>query len=146
MVDNFEFSDTKQVRKTLLITSFVGICFKSLITNSTGEIEFLGFKIPISNASIIPDLIGYLIVYQIVVLIIRYLDEGAREKFKRYKKYLEDNPANKLNINADSSHVPRSLRPNYRNNYYIKKGVTFIDLIFPLLLGFYTLYKIFYLK
>lgn len=59
MIDNFEFSDTKQVRKTILITSFAGICFKILVKNSTGNIEFIGFKIPVSDAHVIPQLVGF---------------------------------------------------------------------------------------
>ena len=84
MIDNFEFSDTKQIRKTLLITSFAGICFKVLVKNSTGNIEFFGFKLPVEDASIIPYLAGGMIVFEIIALIIRYSDESAREKYKKY--------------------------------------------------------------
>lgn len=75
MLDNFEFSDTKQVRKTLLISSFIGISFKMLVKNSTGTIEFFGFKIPVEDASVIPEIVGYLIVFEIAALVIRYSDD-----------------------------------------------------------------------
>ena len=46
MIDKIEFSSFKQVRKTLLIASFVGILFKNIAKYSSGSIDFFGFKIP----------------------------------------------------------------------------------------------------
>lgn len=90
MIDNFEFSDTKQFRKTILITSFAGVCFKMLVKNSTGNIEFIGFKIPVSEVHIFPNLVGYVIIFEIIALIIRYNDENAREKYKKHLKFIEE--------------------------------------------------------
>ena len=89
MIDKFEFGDAKQLRKSLLVTSFIGIVFENLIKHSTGNIEFLGFKIPVSDANIIPTLIGYLIIYFMVALIIRYSDEKFRKRHKEYMDYLK---------------------------------------------------------
>ena len=86
MIDNLEFSDTKQIRKTLLISSFAGVYFKMLVKNSTGNIEFLGFKIPVEDASIIPQLVGYLIIFEIIALLIRYSDEFSKEKLCKILK------------------------------------------------------------
>lgn len=144
MIENFEFSDTKQVRKTLLITSFAGICFKALVKNSTGNIEFLGFKIPVEDASIIPTLVGCLIIYEIIALLIRYSDESAREKYKKYLKYIEENNMSEIRLKYNENLVPQSLKPNYSKNKAIEKSVMFLDIIFPLLLGFFALFKIFY--
>ena len=146
MIDNFEFSDAKQVRKTLLITSFAGICFKALVKNSTGNIEFFGFKIPVEDASIIPTLVGCLIIFEIIALIIRYSDEAAREKYKKYLDYIKDNNMVNIRIQSEDKNVPQSLRPNYTKNNIIKKSVIFLDIIFPLLIGLFALIKIFVLK
>ena len=145
MIDNFEFSDTKQIRKTLLITSFAGICFKVLVKNSTGHIEFFGFKLPVEDASIIPYLAGSMIVFEIIALIIRYSDESAREKYKKYLKYIEDNNMSEINLRYNDKNVPQSLKPNYAKNDIIKKSVFFLDILFPLMLGIGALVKIFLL-
>lgn len=145
MIDNFEFSDTKQVRKTLIITSFAGICFKALVKNSTGHIEFLGFKIPVQDASIIPYLVGGMIIFEIIALIIRYSDESAREKYRKYLKYIEDNNMSEINLRYNDKHVPQSLKPNYTKNEIIRQSVFFLDILFPLILGIGALVKIFFL-
>lgn len=144
MIDNFEFSDTKQIRKTLLITSFAGICFKVLVKNSTGNIEFFGFKLPVEGASIIPYLAGCMIVFEIIALIIRYSDESAREKYKKYLKYIEDNNMSEINLRYNDKHVPQNLKPNYTKNKIIKQSVFFLDILFPLMLGIGALVKIFF--
>jgi phosphate starvation-inducible membrane PsiE len=146
MIDNFEFSDTKQIRKTILITSFAGICFKMLVKNSTGNIEFIGFKIPVSEAHIIPNLVGYVIIFEIIALIIRYNDEGAREKYKKYLKFIEERNISEIRIQRENENVPQKLQPNYKKVEIIKKSVFFLDIIFPIILGIGALIKIFIIK
>lgn len=143
MIDNFEFSDTKQVRKTLLITAFAGICFKILVKNSTGNIEFLGFKIPVSDAYVIPHLIGFMVIFQIIALIIRYSDEAAREKYKRYLKFIAEHNREEILISRGSEWVPQSLKPNRIKVKNIERSVFFLDIVFPILLGLISLVKIF---
>ena len=144
MVENLEFSDTKQIRKTILITSFAGICFKVLVVNSTGNIEFLGFKIPIEDANIIPKLVGCIIIFEIFALIIRYFDEEAREKYKKYLKFIEERNVSEIHIKRNDEFVPQTLKPNYKKVNIIEKSVFFLDIIFPLILGIGTLIKIFF--
>jgi phosphate starvation-inducible membrane PsiE len=146
MIDNFEFSDTKQIRKTILITSFAGICFKMLVKNSTGNIEFIGFKIPVSEAHIIPNLVGYVIIFEIIALIIRYNDEDAREKYKKYLKFIEERNISEIRIQRENENVPQKLRPNYKKVEIINKSVFFLDIIFPIILGIGALIKIFIIK
>lgn len=146
MIDNFEFSDTKQIRKTILITSFAGICFKMLVKNSTGNIEFIGFKIPVSEAHIIPNLVGYVIIFEIIALIIRYSDEDAREKYKKYLKFIEERNISEIRIQRENENVPQKLQPNYKKVEIIKKSVFFLDIIFPIILGIGALIKIFIIK
>ncbi|WP_276979071.1 hypothetical protein [Flavobacterium filum] len=144
MVENLEFSNTKQIRKTILITSFAGICFKVLVVNSTGNIEFLGFKIPIEDANIIPKLVGCIIIFEIFALIIRYFDEEAREKYKKYLKFIEERNVSEILIKRNDEFVPQTLKPNYKKVNIIEKSVFFLDIIFPLILGIGTLIKIFF--
>jgi hypothetical protein len=125
MIDNFEFSDTKQVRKTLIITSFAGICFKALVKNSTGHIEFFGFKIPVQDASVIPYFVGGIIIFEIIALIIRYSDESARKKYANYLKYIQDNNMSEINRKSYDDYVPQILKPNYSKNEIIKRSVFF---------------------
>ncbi len=143
MIDNFEFSDTKQIRKTILITSFAGICFKVLVKNSTGNIEFLGFKIPIDDAQVIPQLVAYVIIFEIIALIIRYSDEGAREKYKKYLKFIEEHNMSEIRIRQSDEWVPQSLKPNYKKVKTIENSVLFLDIIFPIILGIGAILKIF---
>jgi hypothetical protein len=144
MIDNFEFSDTKQIRKTILITAFAGICFKILVKNATGNIEFLGFKIPIEDAHVIPQLIGCVIIFEIIALIIRYSDEGAREKYKKYLKFIEERNMSEILLKRNDEYVPLSLKPNYMKVKVIEKSVLFLDIIFPIILGIGALIKIFF--
>lgn len=146
MIDNFEFSDTKQIRKTILITSFAGICFKMLVKNSTGNIEFIGFKIPVSEAHIIPNLVGYVIIFEIIALVIRYNDEDAREKYKKYLKFIDERNISEIRIQRENENVPQKLRPNYKKAEIINKSVFFLDIIFPIILGIGALIKIFIIK
>ena len=145
MIDNFEFSDTKQIRKTILITSFAGICFKILVKNSTGNIEFIGFKIPVSDAHIIPNLVGYVIIFEIIALVIRYSDEEAREKYKKYLKYIEERNMSEIRLKRENENVPQKLLPNYKRVEIIKKSVFFLDIVFPILLGIGAIIKIFFI-
>ncbi len=143
MIDNFEFSETKQIRKTILLTSFAGICFKILVKNSTGNLEFLGFKIPIDDAHVIPQLFAFVIIFEVIALIIRYSDEGAREKYKKYLKFIDDHNMSEIKIRQSDEWVPQSLKPNYKKVKAIEKSVFFLDIIFPIILAFCAIVKIF---
>lgn len=126
MIDNFEFSNTKQIRKTLLISSFAGISFKLLVKNSTGNIEFLGFRIPVEDASIIPQLAGYLIIFEIIALLIRYSDELSKVKYEKFLKFIKDLNMSEINTQYTSDKfVPDKLKPNYKLNSVINKSVFF---------------------
>ncbi|CCG53143.1 Hypothetical transmembrane protein [Flavobacterium indicum GPTSA100-9 = DSM 17447] len=144
MIDNFEFSDTKQIRKTILITAFAGICFKILVKNSTGNIEFIGFKIPINDAHVIPHLVGYVIIFEIFALLVRYSDERTREKYKKYLKFIEEHNISDIRIKRNDEYVPQKLKLNYTKVRIIEKSVLFLDVIFPIILGIGAVIKIFF--
>ncbi len=145
MIDNFDFSDTKQVRKTLLISSFAGICFKILVSHSTGNIEFLGFKIPVKDATIIPVMIGCMIIYEMLVLVIRYNDENLREIYKQKNEYLEKfGPLDRsFKLNAGKLMADQQFYVHPIKVTLVKHGVKFIDILFPLILGLISLLIIF---
>ena len=142
MIDKIEFSDVKQVRKTLLITSFVGFAFKRLSEHSTGNIEFLGFKIPIGEANVIPNLIGYLVIFLIIALLIRYFDEDLKKKYQSYKEYIETNRENSGN-QFDYQKLRREFHSNELQVKSVKIGIILLDLIFPIVFALFTLIKIF---
>lgn len=152
MIDNFEFSDAKQVRKTLLITSFIGICFKSLVKHSTENIEFFGFNIPIKDSSIIPNFIGYLIMYFLVALLIRYLDEKLQKKVTKFRDRLKNiendfRERENLRLNEDAKmyfeHLDRELMKTVQQSRFTNVGITLLDFIFPVAFGLFSLYVIF---
>ncbi len=145
MIDNLDFSDTKQVRKTLLITAFSGICFKMLVKHSTGNIELLGFKIPVEDASIIPIMIACMIIYEMLVLIIRYNDENLRELYKKRNEYLEKFGPSDTSFKAYAGYLTAEKKFHVHpiKVKLVKNGVKFIDILFPLILGFISLIIIF---
>lgn len=140
----FEFSNTKQIRKTILIISLAGICFKVLVNNSTGNIEFLGFKIPIENANIVPQLIGCVIVFEIMALIIRYFEEDVKLKYEKYEEIIEKLRISDSNINKIEEFAIRSLKPSFKKVSIIKKSVFFLEIVFPIIFGIGTFIYMFY--
>jgi hypothetical protein len=151
MFDKFEFSDAKQVRKTLLITSFAGICFKSLVRHSTGNIEFLGFKIPVEDASVIPSLFGYLIIYFLATLLIRYSDEKFKEQYNRYSEHIKRRAENIEKGGGYSTsrellerELGKELHELHRKLQITKFGVLFVDILFPIIFGLFALFVIFF--
>ncbi|WP_420577792.1 hypothetical protein [Ekhidna sp.] len=154
MINEIEFGNSKNVRKTLLITCFVGYSFESLVSFSTGNIEFLGFKIPVENAQVIPNLISYLIIYLTIVLIIRYLHEDLAKKIDALDKYQEkakqgaheiklDTPIERYIAREFDKIQSKKIKFNRRAGliYYF---IIFIDLVFPIILSIYVLSKIFF--
>lgn len=137
MIDKFEFGNFKQVRKTLLVFSLIGFSFKELAAYSKGNIEFLSFKIPVENADIIPILLGYVIVFYVAAFIIRYNDDKFQKKYKSFEERILGNSKNLPDIYSElgDTKLKRFLRI---------KSLFVLDIIFPLLFGFVTIYKIFY--
>lgn len=148
MIDKLEFSDVKQVRKSLIISSTFGIFFKLLVEYSTGYIKFLGFEIPIKNADILPNFISAIIVYFLISLIIRFLDEKFREKYEedfRTHGFRTEKPFSEVDFNDPEFKkftYDMVKRPKLKG---IRFGILFLDIVFPLLLGILSLSWI-YLK
>lgn len=140
MIDKVDFSSSKQVRKSLLLASFAGISFDMIVQYSTGNVEFLGFKIPVDDADIIPKLIGYLIVYFVVALIIRYIVELEKNDFKTFIENVKDGASIR---DDDKQVVSNRFRKHTSRNRIYKYPIIFIDLIFPVLFGLFVLYRIF---
>ena len=69
-LDNFEFETVKQLRKSLLIASTVGIAISYLIYYSTGTITLFGFTFQPEQATIIPKLVGCITIYFLISFLI----------------------------------------------------------------------------
>lgn len=157
MLDKIEMGDAKQLRKTLLITSFIGISFNALFANATGDFEFFGFKIPTADTSVIPKLVGLMIIYFLIALIIRYNNEKFRERYKIGLDYAKDvkeaaeefQRGNQMEPDDDDIVFERSLRSFVNDSMFKKfvrvKGIVFLDIYFPLLLAVFAILKIFLL-
>jgi hypothetical protein len=146
MTDNFEFDDVKKVRKSLLIVSVAGIFLKQLIKYSTGEIKFLGFSIPVGEATFLSNMIGFIIIFYIIALAIRF----SSEQFpKYYKKKLEFYDIQAMFKEAGTFAKYTDGKKTFDKNIkwvevLIKYSTTFLDIIFPLLLGIISLFIIFF--
>ena len=90
-MDNLlNFSDAKQVRKTLLILSFIAISLDYMTPYFVGPIKFLGFEFPIENIGVVSRLIGFLLIYYVIALLIRYADEIVKEGVNERAKDQQD--------------------------------------------------------
>lgn len=142
MIDKLEFGNVKSLRKSLLIISTLGIFFTELLKYSTGNIEFLGFKIPINQASFLLCFIGYIIVFYILALLIRFSDEEFR---RLYKIKLDGITGNYTITFVSPEESKKQLYINktkwVRN--VLKYLVISLDIIFPLVLGIIALIIIF---
>lgn len=85
----------------------------------------------------------FIIIFEIIALIIRYSDEEAREKYKKYLKFIEERNISEIRIKRENENVPQSLQPNYKKVKVIEKCVFFLDILFPIILGIGALVKIF---
>ncbi|WP_299160918.1 hypothetical protein [uncultured Tenacibaculum sp.] len=140
MTQNFDFSDVTKVRKSLLVTSLIGIFYKYVVSHSEGFISFLGFKIPVKDANDISHLIGYLLIFFIIAFFIRLSKENLDKAYEEFEKYK----------NSVSTLIPsRSKKPTYMAKVepkmpsgwrisLIKFFVKSLDLYFPVLLSTYV--------
>lgn len=144
MLDKIQLGSAKQLRNTLLITSFIGISFNALFANATGDFEFFGFKIPIDDVSIIPQLIGFLIIYFLIALIIRYSNEKFRDRYKEateYSRFMSGKEHSDKML--QDINMKNYLRDNKTKRFFRKQGLYILDLYFPIILGLFAILKIF---
>jgi len=91
-LENLEFETVKQLRKSLLITSVIGIANAYMIKYSTDCISFFGFTFDSSEKStIITKLLGCIVFYFWASFIIKFRnDEIPKIYKKRITKELDD--------------------------------------------------------
>ena len=84
MIENFEFSDVKSVRKTLLIFSVLGLFLTAIRKFTTGNIEFIGFSIPVDEMHIILVFIDLMLLFFLYAFWVRVKDDAFKELMKEY--------------------------------------------------------------
>ncbi|REE07862.1 hypothetical protein DFQ09_11056 [Winogradskyella pacifica] len=145
-----EFDDVKKIRKSLLITSAVGILFSKLVKFSTGTIDFLGFSLPIVDSVFLPNYIGYLIAFFIVALIIRYNNDSFKESYsKKIENIGSSSISNLYRIPSPNESVIRNQiadleKKTKARSIATKYSVIVLDIVFPLVLGVIALVIIFF--
>ena len=75
MTENFEFGDVKLVRKSLLIFSLTALFITSIREYTTGQIEFLGFSIPVNDLNIVLLFLVGIIAFFLIAFWIRINSE-----------------------------------------------------------------------
>lgn len=102
MIENFEFSDVKSVRKTLLIFSVLGLFLTAIRKFTTGNIEFIGFSIPVDEMHIILVFIDLMLLFFLYAFWVRVKDDAFKELMKEYNSLGSSQPDEKyLKLQAD---------------------------------------------
>lgn len=115
-----------------------------MIKYSTGNIEFLGFKIPVGEASFLSSFVGAIIIFYIIIFIIRL----STDKFPKY--YLKKIESFKMIISfgVGDLYIDKKEKDKFeekagRIRKIIEFFTIFLDIIFPIILGLVSLYIIF---
>lgn len=144
MVENFEFEETKKVRKSLIIISLIGIILKYLIKYSSGNIEFLGFKIPVEDASFLTNFISIIISFYILNFIIRFLKDNIPQYYFKKIQSLRVNFEFRVNeIFIDDLKKETIENKSKKINKFFEISTFILDLVFPIVLGFVSLFILF---
>ena len=141
-MDNFEFGDVKSVRKSLLIVATIGIFVSKLTHYSTGEISFLGFSIPVKDASFLPYFIGYIILFYLVALIIRYSDEEFKKFYVKKLNSLKGvYTVTYLDPKEEQKRQYAKKLKGVRKSF--KYAIISLEILFPIVLGISALIYIY---
>jgi hypothetical protein len=139
-LDNLEFETVKQLRKSLLITSVIGITIAYMIEYSTGIVSFFGFNFETSGkATIITKLLGCIVLYFWISFIIKFRnDELPKIYKKKITKELDDwygheNYPNLENFEKEvAEKVRNTMKYHFKSNEWLMKT---IDIYVPIALG-----------
>ncbi|RIV68771.1 hypothetical protein [Flagellimonas aequoris] len=139
-----DFETVKQLRKSLLITSVIGIAISYMIEYSTGCVSFFGFTFATSGkVSIISKLLGCIVFYFWISFIIKFWkDELPKIYKKRINKELDDwfgygNNPDKENLKKEiEEKVKKDMRHHFKSSERLIKT---IDIYFPIALGIYSM-------
>lgn len=142
-LDNFEFETVKQLRKSLLISSTVGIALSYMIHYSTGCISLFGFDFEPERATIITKLVGFTVFFFWASFFVMYRnDELPKIYKKRVTRELDDwygheNYPNEENLIKEvEEKIKDSMKYRFKSNEWLMKTK---DIFLPLLLGIYSM-------
>lgn len=142
-LDNLEFETVKQLRKSLLITSVIGIAIAYMIEYSTGCVSLFGFTFKSDSATIVPKLLGWMVLYFLISFIIKFWkDELPKMYNNRIAKELDDwfgygNYSDHENLKQEiEEKVKEQMKPHFKSNERLMKT---IDIYFPIALGIYSM-------
>jgi len=142
-LDNFEFETVKQLRKSLLISSTVGIALSYMIHYSTGYISLFGFKFDPEQAVIMPKLVGFIVFYFLGSFFIMYRNDELPKIYKnRITKELDDwyghenYPSEENLIKEVEEKMKDSMKYSFKSNKWLME---IKDIFLPLLLGVYSI-------
>ncbi|MBP0904836.1 hypothetical protein ACFSKN_04785 [Mariniflexile gromovii] len=148
-----EFDDVKKLRKSLLVASVVGIFLAKLVKYSKEDttIDFLGFSLPIGDATFLPNYIGYLIIFFIIALIIRYSNDTFKKEYEKTIKIISNERISpyEVGFNTEVQLARNRLLQDFNDKIKLKANVSkvsvfILDIIFPIVLGIATLIIIFF--
>lgn len=146
-ITKFEFETVKQLRKSLLTTSTIGVIISYMIEYSKGDIRFLGFTFPEESSFIVSRLIGFLILYFLISFLIRfYVEETPKVYKKRFDAELDElfshNPAESQHF---EEHIEEQLKKRMEKRYKAAKLWTkFLDVLLPVVFGVFSILVCFF--
>ncbi|MFI0429172.1 hypothetical protein [Mariniflexile sp. HMF6888] len=147
-----EFDDVKKLRKSLLVASVIGIFLAKLVKYSKEDttIDFLGFSLPIGDATFLPNYIGYLIIFFTIALIIRYNNDTFKKEYEKTIKIISNERISQYNFkfNSEEELARKRLLKDFDEKVKLKANFTYysvmvLDIIFPIVLALFALAVIF---
>lgn len=139
MTENFEFGDVKKVRKSLLIVSLIGLFTKQVISFSESDtIEIIGLKVNEVDNNFLPNFIGGIIIFYVIVLLIRYFDDRFRQGYQdSLNKLSSENFLGNFVMPTAGSQMREAAITDFVNSKKRKKTfydwlIIFLDIIFPI--------------
>lgn len=129
------------MRKSLLITSVVGLFLKETQRYNTGKFSFLGFEIPTENFDLVLRFFVAIISFYLITFGIRYFNEFYTKRRVKFNEEVErtNQKVGMVKMMARSFKVSgtRELKIFSKINYY---SLLILDFIFPVILGLISIF------
>jgi uncharacterized protein YeeX (DUF496 family) len=152
MTENFEFSTSAKVRKSLLIFSLIGIFLKETQKYNTGRIAFLGFEVPVENFGVVLKFFIWIIIFYLIAFSLRIYSEWASNKIVRLNDKLQDIKSSVHTMEEMIKHIEQSRKENavavemkevskkIKKTHWILLVIkNFLDFVFPIGFGIFAL-------
>ncbi|WP_027137364.1 hypothetical protein [Gaetbulibacter saemankumensis] len=150
-IQHLEFDDVIKVRKSLLISSLIGLFFKQMINFSSGDFEFFGFKVINLDATFIPNFIGGIIIFFMVVFGIRIMNDRFKEKYTAKINWIDSTNFHNVEFIAKTAQqiFKEKLLQAYDDEVkmemtFNKRAIIFLDLWFPIIFAIIVLCNIYF--